>query len=154
MALTISAHVQCDYAAKFETNRERNATRVRMERHNFEVSQSAFSLPRALRYLSDLTACCQLLSALSAMPACCQRITILNVQATRQGRFRGKLCGILYIDLTAVLSARCQRIKILGNRFKGKHRIFPGCLTRGGRAREGTLDATGVTLGVGIGATE
>ena len=41
-ALTNSAHVQCDYAAQFETERSRNATCARMERHNFEVSHVGF----------------------------------------------------------------------------------------------------------------
>lgn len=41
-ALSNSTHVQCDYAAQFETERSRNATCARMERHNFEVTHVGF----------------------------------------------------------------------------------------------------------------
>lgn len=41
-ALRNTAVVQCDYAAQFESERERTATCARMERHNFEVSHVGF----------------------------------------------------------------------------------------------------------------
>ena len=41
-ALSRVAHVQCDYAAQFETERAHTGTCARMERHNFEVSHVGF----------------------------------------------------------------------------------------------------------------
>ena len=42
-ALSNTAVVQCDYAAQFESERARNATCARMERHNFEVCHVGFA---------------------------------------------------------------------------------------------------------------